>query len=100
MKDNAGQYNVRVEEGIDGRYGAFHVLTDRAIDDPFIRTVVRPAGWRTAWSVLCGRYEMHVCVDGSRAAHRAVFMSDYTPDPDGPSVVMAPSENLAGPREE
>lgn len=82
---NKGQYSVEVWEE------ALRPITRiywREIDDPFVRTVIRPRGWRVALAALLGRLEFVVNVSGSRAAGRVVFAGDYTPTPAEPVQSM------------
>ena len=87
MKDNTDQYSVTIFEGTKGR-GPIKRLSTQTISDPFIRTTIRPRGWRVALAVLLRRYELVVNVGGEAAAFRVVFRGDYTPDLPGPPVVM------------
>lgn len=85
MTDNKKQYRYEIWEA-----GVLPLarIASGEIDDPFLRTVIRPKGWRAAWAVLMGRLEFTLQVDGTKAAYRAVFLSDYTPQPEGPPVLM------------
>lgn len=70
-----GQFNVKVWEG-DKLVGS------QDIDDPFVRTVIKPSGWRAFWALLRGRMIYTVSVSGNHnAVYRAVMTADYTPDP-------------------
>jgi hypothetical protein len=75
MQDHVGQFEQTTEE--NGR-----LIHTQVIDDPFIRTTLRPRGWRTAWQVLRGKFELVIRVNGKHnAVYRAVLAADYTPDP-------------------
>jgi hypothetical protein len=79
-KDNCGQYHVTISEGMQGRHGPLTKISGQTIDDPFIRSTIRPKGWRVALAVLLRRYEVVVRVGGEPAAYGVVFGGDYTPD--------------------
>lgn len=75
MTSNQGQFNVKVWEGD-------RLLNTQQIDDPFIRTVIKPHGWRAFWALLTGQMVYTVSVTGNHnAVYRAVMTADYTPDP-------------------
>lgn len=76
MTDHVGQFEVTTREN-----GT--LLRTQTIDDPFVHTTLRPTGWRAAWQVLRGRFELTVDVRGKHdAVYRAVMRADYTPDPE------------------
>jgi hypothetical protein len=54
-----------------------------AIPDPFIRTTLRPRGWRAALALLRGRYELEVLVSSDPVTCNAVMELD--PDYLGPA---------------
>jgi hypothetical protein len=56
------------------------IIADQVIDDPFIRTVIRPKGWRAAWSVLRGRMEF--CVMVRAIVHSAALTIERKSDDD------------------
>jgi len=92
--EDAPHYTLDVSEHwLDS--GKIINLDDRPIYDPFIRTTVRPCGWRAALAVLLGRWECIVKVGGDREAHRAVFNSDYTPLPAEPPTFATPEDSRA-----
>ena len=43
------------------------------VDDPFHHTTIRPSGWRAAWLVLTGRFELRVKVCGDDVSHARWF---------------------------
>lgn len=79
MKDHSGEFSLFICEHLSGNK-AF-VLKKRPLDDPFIRTTIKPCGWRVAWAVLLGRYVLHIKVDGSSKAIKNVMTADYTDEP-------------------
>jgi hypothetical protein len=81
MLSNEKQYEFKIWENDN-------LINSGQIDDPFIHSTIVPKGWRIAWAVLRGKIKYRVHVGGTRAAFRAVFRSDYTPDPEGPKSVM------------
>lgn len=48
-------------------------INNTPIDDPFHHTTIRPSGWRAAWLVLTGRFELRVKVCGDNVAHAIWF---------------------------
>jgi hypothetical protein len=62
-------YEIRVWE-------QWRQITHHAIEDPFIRTEIRPRGWRNALAVLLGRYSVRVHVSGDRETEEAVMELD------------------------
>lgn len=58
-------------------------LDIRPIEDPFVCTRVTAKGWRAAWAVLRGRFEVEVLVSGDRDRIEQVMELD--PDYIGPA---------------
>lgn len=58
-------------------------LSLERIVDPFVCTRVAPKGWRAAWDVLRGRYEVEVLVNGDR--ERVEQVMELNPDYIGPA---------------
>jgi hypothetical protein len=52
------------------------ILDRHPITDPFIRTTVRPRGWRVALMVLLGRYEVRVTVSADSETVERVLELD------------------------
>lgn len=52
------------------------VLAREPIPDPFIHTKLHPRGWRAAWAVLRGRYEVSVLVSADKDTIERVFLLD------------------------
>jgi hypothetical protein len=55
---------------------------DWDLADPFVTTTVNLSGWRTAWSVFRGRYELRYLIDGDRETVSRVML--LNPDYLGP----------------
>jgi hypothetical protein len=55
---------------------------DTDLRDPFVNTTINLSGWRTAWRVLRGKYQLRYHIDADRETISLVMLLD--PDYLGP----------------